>query len=183
MALVLLAYLLRFELDSEVILAFGMFERALALQPGSVDDLTSLSRVEVARASAAAAVARVQAAIASNASKAALVNLLGELYLQQKDVGHASEAFARASTLVPHAWLPHWNLAVAHSAANDPPAAIAEYLYLAMTELQLGHRDRALSNLESALTGRFQGAFRIRTAFLDGGKPCAMVGMLRHPHG
>jgi tetratricopeptide (TPR) repeat protein len=69
----------------------------------------------------------VQAAIASNPGKAALVNLLGELYLQQKDVGHASEAFGRASTLDPQAWLPHRNLAVAHSAANDPAQAIAEY--------------------------------------------------------
>jgi tetratricopeptide (TPR) repeat protein len=102
-------------------------ERALALQPGSVDALTLLSRVEVARGSAPAAIARVQAAIASNPGKAALVNLLGELYLQQKDVGHASEAFGRASTLDPQAWLPHRNLAVAHSAANDPAQAIAEY--------------------------------------------------------
>jgi tetratricopeptide (TPR) repeat protein len=103
------------------------FERALALQPASVDVLTLLSRVLVARGSAAAAISRVQAVIASNPDKAALVNLLGELYLQRKDIGHASEAFGRASTLDPKAWLPHRNLAVARSAANDPAAAIAEY--------------------------------------------------------
>jgi tetratricopeptide (TPR) repeat protein len=102
-------------------------ERSLALQPASVDVLTLLSRVQVARGSAAAAIARVQAVIASNPDNAALANLLGELYLQQKDIGHASEAFGRASTLDPTAWLPHRNLAVARLAANDPEAAIAEY--------------------------------------------------------
>jgi tetratricopeptide (TPR) repeat protein len=102
-------------------------ERALALQPASVDVLTLLSRVQVARGSAAAAISRLQAVIASNPDEAALANLLGELYLQQKDREHASEAFGRASTLDPKAWLPHRNLAVARSAANDTAAAIAEY--------------------------------------------------------
>ena len=102
-------------------------ERAFALQPDSVDVLTLLSRVDVARGSPATAISRVQAAIASKPSKAALANLLGELYLQQKDIGHASEAFARASALDPQAWQPHRNLAVARSAANDPAAAVAEY--------------------------------------------------------
>jgi tetratricopeptide (TPR) repeat protein len=102
-------------------------EHALALQPASVDILTLLSGVEVARGSASAAISRVQAAIAGDPRKAALANLLGELYLQQKDIGRASEAFGRASTLDPQAWLPHRNLAVAHSAANDPAAAVAEY--------------------------------------------------------
>ncbi|MDB6102081.1 MAG: hypothetical protein JWO52_2080 [Gammaproteobacteria bacterium] len=102
-------------------------ERALALQPASVDVLTLLSRVQVARGSAAAAISRLQAVIASNPDEAALANLLGELYLQQKDREHASEAFGRASTLDSKAWLPHRNLAVARSAANDTAAAIAEY--------------------------------------------------------
>jgi tetratricopeptide (TPR) repeat protein len=102
-------------------------ERSLALQPASVDALTLLSRVEVARGSARAAILRVQAAITSSPHKAALENLLGELYLQQKDIGHASEAFGRATTLDPKAWQPHRNLAVVHSAANDPAAAVAEY--------------------------------------------------------
>jgi tetratricopeptide (TPR) repeat protein len=102
-------------------------ERALALQPASLDVLTLLSRVDVARGAAAKAISRVQAAIAADSSNAALPNLLGELYLQQKDVVHASEAFGRASTVAPQAWLPHRNLAVTHLAANDPAAAIAEY--------------------------------------------------------
>jgi tetratricopeptide (TPR) repeat protein len=102
-------------------------ERALALQPASLDILTLLSRVEVARGAAAGAISRVEAAIAGEPRNAALPNLLGELYLQQKDTSHAGEAFGHASKLDPRAWLPHRNLAVTRLAANDPAAAVAEY--------------------------------------------------------
>jgi tetratricopeptide (TPR) repeat protein len=49
-----------------------------------------------------------------------------------------------------------------------PDAKIIRY-HLGMTELQLGHRDRALSNLESALAGpgTFSGADEARTALAD----------------
>ena len=60
-------------------------------------------------------------------------------------------------------------VAVLQRAVERAPDAKVIRYHLGMTELQLGHRDRALSNLESALTGpgTFAGADEARVALAD----------------
>lgn len=115
-------------------------EHALQLQPRAIDVLTSLARVEVARGAADAAIARVQDAVRQDPANALVENLLGELYLEQRDPTRAADAFNRAIEVDPHTWVPHRNLAKVRLIANDPAAAIAEYeaaLKIAPTESRL----------------------------------------------
>jgi tetratricopeptide (TPR) repeat protein len=115
-------------------------ERALALQPGAIDVLTSLARVEMARGAADAAVATIQTASAHNPGNAQILNLLGELYLERKDFTHAGESFVRATALDPHDWQAHRDLALVKLAENNPKEAIGEYeaaLRIAPTEFRV----------------------------------------------
>jgi tetratricopeptide (TPR) repeat protein len=116
------------------------FESALKLEPRRVDVLSALVRIEVARGAYAAAVSRVQAAIAQDTGNVGLLELLGALYFGHKDFDRASDAFSRASTLNPRLWQPHRDLALVRLAQNDPNGALGEYhasLQLAPTEPQL----------------------------------------------
>jgi tetratricopeptide (TPR) repeat protein len=102
------------------------FEHALALQPRSLEVLSALARLELARKHPEQAIARVKSA-AERDSNAYSWNLLGELYLAQKNVPSASDALTRASKLSPTWWVPYRNLALARLVENDTPGAIAEY--------------------------------------------------------
>ncbi len=103
------------------------FERALELRPGDLEVLSTLSRVDFARGRPDQAVRRVQAAVSSDPNNAGLLNLLGGLLLERKDLDGADEAFARAAKLNPGLWQAHRNLAVVRVARNDSAAAIQQY--------------------------------------------------------
>ena len=103
------------------------FESALELQPHHLDSLTALVRVEVARGAMGAAISSVRTALEQDPKNAQLANMLGGLYLNQKDLDHAGEQFSRTSQLDPRLWQPHRNLAVVKLATNDVPGALAEY--------------------------------------------------------
>jgi tetratricopeptide (TPR) repeat protein len=116
------------------------FESALKLQPRRLDVLTALTRVEVSRGAYPAATGRLQAALEQDPHSVELLDLLGGLYFDRKDLNHAADLFARASALDPGLWQPHRNLALVKIAANDTDGAISEYqaaLKLAPAEPQL----------------------------------------------
>lgn len=103
------------------------FEQALKIKPGAPDILASLARLALARGNAAPAIARLQTAIAKDPRNAQLVELLGELYLANKDSVNATEMLDRAQRLDPHLWLAYQGLAQVHLVAHDQPGAVQEY--------------------------------------------------------
>jgi tetratricopeptide (TPR) repeat protein len=116
------------------------FESALKLQPRRLDVLAALTRIEVARGSYDAAIGRVETALEQDPKNADLLDLLGGLYLDRKDLKHAGDMFSRASAANPRLWQPHRNLALVKLAASDPGGASSEYqaaVKLAPAEPQL----------------------------------------------
>jgi Flp pilus assembly protein TadD len=86
-----------------------------------------LTRVEIAQGHADSAIARVRQSVQRNPRRMDLMDLLGDLYLRQKDFGRATGTFTDEIALDPHAWQPYRNLALTRIAANDPAGAIANY--------------------------------------------------------
>ena len=116
------------------------FEQSLKLQPGAFDTLSALARLDVARGQPQAAIALLKTATDQDARNAPALNLLGELYLGQKDLAHAQDALTGATTAAPKWWIPYRNLALVKLAGSDTDGAIAAYkagLALAPTEPQL----------------------------------------------
>ena len=103
------------------------FEHALVLAPKAVDALTALARLDVARGHMDKAIELVKSHAEASDTNAAVVNLLGELYMGQNNVSAATETFTRATTMAPTWWLPYRNLAVTKLAAKDRKGAVATY--------------------------------------------------------
>jgi tetratricopeptide (TPR) repeat protein len=101
--------------------------RALELQPGSVDILTTLTRFGLERGHASAVVDRLRRTLQRDPNNVEILSLLGDTYLQIKDLAHASETFHEVVTLNPRSWLAYRGLAQVRLAANDPNGAIDEY--------------------------------------------------------
>jgi tetratricopeptide (TPR) repeat protein len=102
-------------------------EQALALEPKSIDVLSALARLDMARGQPARAVTLVKTASDNDPGNAALLNLLGEIYAGEKNAPAATDALARAVTILPAWWVPHRNLALVKLAQQDVPGAITEY--------------------------------------------------------
>jgi tetratricopeptide (TPR) repeat protein len=102
-------------------------ERALALQPQVLDALSALAHLELARGRGAQAIALVKGVVEHQPANAFSLNLLGELYLTQKNVPAADDVLTRATKLAPKWWVPYRSLAVAKYAANDTAGAITAY--------------------------------------------------------
>jgi Flp pilus assembly protein TadD len=102
-------------------------QQAHAMQPGAYDTLSALARLEVARGHLGDAIELVQSACQRNAADARALNLLGELYLAQRNPQLASDTFIHAIKVLPAWWVPYRNLALARNAANDPTGAMAAY--------------------------------------------------------
>jgi len=103
------------------------FAHALALPPRRRDVLDSLVRVQVARGSHDAAITTVRTALEQDSNNVELLNLLGELYFDRKDLKQAGDMFARASAQDPRQWQARRNLARVRLASNDPQSAATEY--------------------------------------------------------
>jgi tetratricopeptide (TPR) repeat protein len=103
------------------------FEKALQLQPGAMDALTALTRLDTDRGRAAVAVSRLQSVIQADAKNAFVRNLLGELYFATKEPAKAVEPLTQALQIAPNWWMPHRNLALAKLATGDGAGAIAAY--------------------------------------------------------
>ncbi|HUN74192.1 MAG TPA: tetratricopeptide repeat protein [Steroidobacteraceae bacterium] len=103
------------------------FERALSLEPRAYDPLAALAQLMLARGQAAQAVAHVKSASDAGPPDAHLLNLLGEMYLAERNATLAADAFVRASVAQPNWWVPYRNLALARITARDISGAIAAY--------------------------------------------------------
>jgi tetratricopeptide (TPR) repeat protein len=103
------------------------FEHALAVQPQVLDALTALAHLELARGQVAQAIALVKGAVEHQPENAFSLNLLGEIYLTQKDMIAAGDAFARANKLAPKWWVPYRSIAASKYMAKDTAGALAAY--------------------------------------------------------
>ena len=120
--------------------AEAMFEKALAVEPHGYDVLTQLVHLQVQRGQLAKAVSRLQGLIAADPKGALIPNLLGEVYLEQKDFGAARQILTTAIANSPSWWTPYRNLALAKFGAGDVPGAIQTFqdgIKLAPTEATL----------------------------------------------
>jgi Tfp pilus assembly protein PilF len=102
-------------------------ERALELQPASMDILTSLTRFSLERGQDEAAVTRLRRSLERDPESVQLLDLLGGTYLEMKDLAGATEVLSRAITLDPRSWVAYRDLAKVRLAANDPSGAIEKY--------------------------------------------------------
>lgn len=103
------------------------FESALRVQHHRPDVLSSLARVEVLRGHPDAAAARVQKELEEDPKNVQLLNLLGEIFFDEKDFDRARDAFSRAIAQDPRQWQAHRNLARTKLAADDSQGALSEY--------------------------------------------------------
>jgi Flp pilus assembly protein TadD len=120
--------------------AQAMWEKALSLQPHGYDVLAELVHMQAQRGQAAKAISRLQGLSAADPKDALARNLLGEVYLQQRDFRSAQQVLGVAITNQPRWWLPYRNLALAKVGAGDTPGAIDAYrsgLKIAPTETMM----------------------------------------------
>ena len=103
------------------------FEQALKIQPKAFDALAALARLEVEHGQAPAAIVLIKSVADPDPTNAPALNLLGEIYLEQKDLQHAQDALTRAVQAAPKWWMPLRNLALVKLAANDADGAITAY--------------------------------------------------------
>jgi tetratricopeptide (TPR) repeat protein len=105
----------------------GNLERAFALEPTSLEILTSLTRFSLERGRAVAAIEHLQRALNRDPENVGILDLLGATYLESKDLPHATEILELAITLAPRSWVAYRDLARVRLAANDTNGAIEEY--------------------------------------------------------
>jgi Flp pilus assembly protein TadD len=104
------------------------FERALAVQPRAPDVLSALARLEVERGQTDKAIALVKGAADRDPTNANALNLLGELYVAQKNFPLATAALSRATQVAPAWTAPYRNLAIVKYMSGDTDGAIAAYV-------------------------------------------------------
>jgi tetratricopeptide (TPR) repeat protein len=100
---------------------------ALALQPRAIDALTALSQLEVTRGKTDQAVKLLTDAFERDKTNAFPLNLLGEVYLEVRNVSKASEVLTHATEVAPKWWPPYRNLAIAREVSGDTAAASSAY--------------------------------------------------------
>jgi predicted Zn-dependent protease len=102
-------------------------EHAFELQPTSLDILTSLTRFSLERGRNAVAIARLQRALDRDPKNVRVMDLLGDTYLETKDLPHATDILTKAVAIAPRSWVAYRDLARVKLAADDPTGAIEEY--------------------------------------------------------
>jgi tetratricopeptide (TPR) repeat protein len=102
-------------------------QRALEIEPGRFNVLSELVKFRMAHGKPAQAIALVRDVANADPKNPQPRNLLGQLYLAQKDFPHAQEALAEASALAPKWWIPYRNLALVKLALKDNEGALTAY--------------------------------------------------------
>ena len=102
-------------------------ERALELQPASIDILTSLTRFSLAGGRGDVAIARLRHSLERDPNNVQLLDLLGGTYLEVKDLPNATETLTRAIAVAPHSWVAYRDLAKVRLTAHDVSGAIEKY--------------------------------------------------------
>ncbi|HTV50585.1 MAG TPA: tetratricopeptide repeat protein [Steroidobacteraceae bacterium] len=103
------------------------FERALRLHPGDFQVLSALAEMQAATGHRAQALALLRNETTRDPKDAAALDLLGQLYLADRQPALAVQALNAAVSVAPHWWLAARNLAVAKLAMHDFDGAIAAY--------------------------------------------------------
>lgn len=103
------------------------FQQALALEPRAADALTALVQLELSAGRSDDAVALVKKVADQDPSNAFPLNLLGELYTEQKQVPLGIATFNRATQVDPKWWVPYRNLGMVKFVSGDTAGAIAAY--------------------------------------------------------
>ncbi len=115
------------ERQGELDAAQKAFERALALKPQAFVVLEALTRVEVARGQVEQAITRVKDVVEREPKNALPINLLGGLYVDQKNLPLAIQTLASAALLAPNWSVPYRNLGLAKFAAKDIAGGTAAF--------------------------------------------------------
>ncbi|MEJ0005155.1 MAG: tetratricopeptide repeat protein [Steroidobacteraceae bacterium] len=113
--------------DNRVNDAQALLEKAVSAHPRDYDGLSALSTLEFEHGQAAKAVARLQGLMAADPKDATIPNLLGELYLRQRDFQDAQQVLAVAIANQPKWVMAQRNLALSKVGAGDLPGAIETY--------------------------------------------------------
>jgi tetratricopeptide (TPR) repeat protein len=103
------------------------FEHAVALQPNAFEPLNALVQLQISRGQFPQAMALVQARVDHDPKSPLLLNLLGGLYLAQKNSSQAIQTLTTATTLAPNWPVSYRNLALAKYEAKDAAGGIAAY--------------------------------------------------------
>lgn len=103
------------------------YERALVLKPQFFEPLETLARLEMSQGRGAQAITLVKGAVERNPQDPLPLNLLGGLYLTQKDFPKAIETLTQTTVLAPNWSAAYRNLALAKFATKDVPGAVAAY--------------------------------------------------------
>lgn len=115
------------QIDNRPLDAQAQYERALAIQPHGYDVLSQLVHLQVQQGQGAKAVSRLQAVIAAEPNSGLIKNLLGEIYLEQRNFVSAQQVLMTAIADSPKWWMPYRNLALAKYGAGDTAGAIDAY--------------------------------------------------------
>ena len=102
-------------------------ERALQLEPGSLEILRSLTRFDLERGRGTEAIARLRQAAEREPGSPRVLELLGATYLETKDLAHATQVLGRAIELAPRSWVAYRDLAETRLAAADTDGALRNY--------------------------------------------------------
>lgn len=102
-------------------------ERALQLQPNAMDALAALTRQDLARGRAEQALARVRATVDAAPGNGAARNLLGEIYIANREFPKAIEQLDEAVRLMPKWWMAYRNLALAKLGGGDAKGGLQVY--------------------------------------------------------
>jgi len=103
------------------------FEHALAVQPDAYEVLSEFVKLKMSRGQADQAIALVKSVVERDTKNPQPLNLLGQLYLAQKNFPLAEQALTHASELAPKWWVPYRNVALVRLAAGDTKGALSAY--------------------------------------------------------
>jgi tetratricopeptide (TPR) repeat protein len=101
--------------------------RALELQPGAMDALSALTRLQLVRGKNAEALARVRTLVQAEPRNPYALNLLGESLIATKAFPEAIERMNQTVALAPTWPVGYRNLALAHLGSHDSAGAVAAY--------------------------------------------------------
>jgi len=103
------------------------YEHAVEVKPRAFDALLALARLELSRGHSDQAIAEVKDVVQHDPKNPLAQNLLGELYMEQKNIPAAVESLTAAVNLAPTWWSSYRDLAMAKFAGGDSNGAIATY--------------------------------------------------------
>jgi len=107
--------------------AARQLERALELAPAGVEILRAQVRLDLARGTPALAIEHLRQRLDRDPANVAVLELLGALYRENRDLSHALATLERAAGHDSKSWSAHRELALVRLDMQQPDAAIAEY--------------------------------------------------------